>query len=179
MELLAGYSAVQIGAALAATLGSAFVRGLTGFGMAILLVPVLALALPPVEAVVTANFLSLFIGLSEIRRLARDAEPTAWTLGGLVLLATPLGLYALSVTTPAVARLLIALIALSVYLFYIGKGHTLLIDTNALTIDGKELRSAEMIEVSIDGKPAESMGRAERVQVLVGGPLRWVSIDAI
>ena len=115
MELLAGYSAVQIGAALAATLGSAFVRGLTGFGMAILLVPVLALALPPVEAVVTANFLSLFIGLSEISRLARDAEPTAWTLGWLVLLATPLGLYALLVTTPAIARLLIALIALSAF----------------------------------------------------------------
>lgn len=109
------FTGLQIAVALVATLGSAFVRGLTGFGMAILLVPVLALALPPVEAVVTANFLSLFIGLSEVRRLARDAEKTAWTLGALVLLATPLGLYALSVTTPAVARLLIALIALSAF----------------------------------------------------------------
>lgn len=106
---------LQIAVALVATLGSAFVRGLTGFGMAILLVPVLALALSPVDAVVTANFLSLAIGLSEVRRLARDAEPTAWTLGGLVLLVTPVGLYALSVTTPGVARLLIALIALSAF----------------------------------------------------------------
>lgn len=109
------FTALQIAIALVATLGSAFVRGLTGFGMAILLVPVLALALPPVEAVVTANFLSLFIGLSEVRRLARDAEKTAWALGALVLLATPLGLYALSLTTPAIARLLIALIALSAF----------------------------------------------------------------
>ncbi|MCL4672581.1 MAG: TSUP family transporter [Sphingomonadaceae bacterium] len=109
------FTALQIAIALVATLGSAFVRGLTGFGMAILLVPVLALALPPVEAVVTANFLSLFIGLSEVRRLARDSEKTAWTLGALVLLATPLGLYALSLTTPAIARLLIALIALSAF----------------------------------------------------------------
>lgn len=115
MELIGGFTALQVGVALAAALGSAFVRGLTGFGMAILLVPILALALPPVESVVTANFLSLFIGLSEVRRLARDAEPTAWTLGGLVLLATPAGLYALSVTTPAVARLLIALIALTAF----------------------------------------------------------------
>ncbi len=75
--------------------------------------------------------------------------------------------------------LVFALIALSVYLFYIGKGHTLLIDTNALTIDGKELRSAEMIEVSIDGKPAESMGRAERVQVLVGGPQHTITIEVV
>lgn len=115
MEVFGGFTALQVGVALAAALGSAFVRGLTGFGMAILLVPILALALPPVEAVVTANFLSLFIGLSEVRRLARDAEPTAWTLGGLVLLATPAGLYALSVTTPAVARLLIAMIALTAF----------------------------------------------------------------
>ena len=75
--------------------------------------------------------------------------------------------------------LVFALIALSVYLFYIGKGHTLLIDTNALAIDGKELRSAEMIEVSIDGKPAESMGRAERVQVLVGGPQHTITIEVV
>ena len=115
MELIGGFTALQVGVALAAALGSAFVRGLTGFGMAILLVPVLALALPPVEAVVTANFLSLFIGLSEIRRLAREAEPTAWTLAGLVLLTTPLGLLALAATSPAVARLLIALIALAAF----------------------------------------------------------------
>ena len=75
--------------------------------------------------------------------------------------------------------LVFAMIALSVYLFYIGKGHTLLIDTNALSIDGKELRSAEMIEVSIDDKPAESMGRAERVQVLVGGPQHTITIEVV
>ena len=75
--------------------------------------------------------------------------------------------------------LVFALIALSVYLFSIGKGHTLLIDTNALTLDGKELRSAEMIEVSIDGQPAEAMGRAERVQVLVGGPQHTIMIEVV
>ena len=64
---------------------------------------------------------------------------------------------------------LLGLVLLSVFLFYIGKGHTLLIDTNAVTIDGKEFRSAEAIEVSIDSKEPESMGRAERIQVLVGG----------
>ena len=74
---------------------------------------------------------------------------------------------------------LIGLIALSVYLFYIGKGHALLIDTNAVTIDGKVLRAPEEIEVSIDGQPAESMGRAERIQVLVGGPKHTITIEVI
>ncbi|OGS58217.1 MAG: hypothetical protein A3J40_02535 [Erythrobacter sp. RIFCSPHIGHO2_12_FULL_63_10] len=115
MELIAGYSLLQIAAALLATLGSAFVRGLTGFGMAILLVPVLALALQPVESVLLANFLSLFIGLSEIRRLVSNAEHSAWIISGLVVLATPLGLLALAATAPALARFLIALIALSAF----------------------------------------------------------------
>ncbi|WP_379553274.1 TSUP family transporter [Qipengyuania sp. DGS5-3] len=115
LGLLSGYSVWQLGAALAATLGSAFVRGLTGFGMAILLVPILALALPPVESVIVANFLSLFIGLVEIKRLVTGAEKTAWSLSLLVLLFTPLGLYALAVTSPDIARFVIAMIALSAF----------------------------------------------------------------
>ncbi|UVI39829.1 sulfite exporter TauE/SafE family protein [Qipengyuania spongiae] len=115
MEVLAGYAPLQIGIALLAAFGSAFVRGLTGFGMAILLVPILALALMPVDAVLLANFLSLFIGLIEIRRLMRGAERSAWMLCALVLLFTPAGLHMLAVTSPDIARLVIALIALSAF----------------------------------------------------------------
>lgn len=110
-----GLSWGQVAVALLAALGSAYVRGLAGFGMAILLVPVLALALPPVESVVITNFLSLMMGLTEIRRLARGAERSAWVLSALVLVTTPVGLYALAVTSPDVARLVIALIALSAF----------------------------------------------------------------
>jgi hypothetical protein len=74
---------------------------------------------------------------------------------------------------------ILGLIGLSAFLFYIGKGHTLLLDTNAVTIDGKELRSAETVEVSIDGKEPESMGRAERVMVTVAGPRHRISIEVI
>jgi hypothetical protein len=109
------FTAGQIAFALAAALGSAFVRGLTGFGMAILLVPVLALALPPVEAVVLTNALSLMLGATEIRTLVRDAEKTAWVIGAAVVVTTPLGLYALSLTGKDIARLIIALIALSAF----------------------------------------------------------------
>ncbi len=33
---------------------------------------------------------------------------------------------------------LLGLVGLSVFLFYIGKGHTILLDTNAVTIDGRK-----------------------------------------
>lgn len=92
MDLLAGYGGPAIVAALVAAFVSAFVRGLTGFGMAILLVPILALALSPMEAVLLTNFLSVFIGMSEIRRLLRSAEKSAWIIIALVAVSTPVGL---------------------------------------------------------------------------------------
>ncbi len=91
IDLLAAYAPWQIAAALVAGFGSAFVRGLTGFGMAILLVPILALALPPVESVLLANFLSFFIGMSEIRRLVRGAEPICVAHFGLGRAVDPAG----------------------------------------------------------------------------------------
>jgi len=56
---------LQVAVALTAALGESFVCGLTGFGMAILLMP--ALALPLVEAVVLANALLLMIGVDDRR----------------------------------------------------------------------------------------------------------------
>lgn len=116
METIAGFTLLQIAVALGAGLGASFVRGLTGFGMAILLVPILALALPPVEAVVLGNCLSLFIGLTEIRMLVRESERSAWVIGAVVVVTTPFGLWALASTSPDIARVVIALIAFSAFL---------------------------------------------------------------
>ncbi|TCD06572.1 sulfite exporter TauE/SafE family protein [Erythrobacteraceae bacterium CFH 75059] len=115
MDLLAGYTPLQIGVAALATLGAAFVRGLAGFGMAILLVPVLALALPPVEAVLVTNFLAVFIGLVELRRLLGQAERSALVICGWIVLATAPGLLLLATTPPDLARLLIAAVALAAF----------------------------------------------------------------
>ena len=116
MEAIAGFSALQIAAALAATFVSAFVRGLTGFGMAIILVPILALALLPVEAVLVTNFLALFIGGSEIARLVRDAEKSAWLICALVVLFTPPGLWLLTITGADLARFIIAMVAVFAFI---------------------------------------------------------------
>jgi len=110
--MMFGLAPEQLGVALAAALAAAFVRGLAGFGMAILLVPVLGLAIPPREAVVVANWLGLLIGLVGIRKILGASEPSAFRISALAMLATPLGVWLLAVTDPALARLLIALIAL-------------------------------------------------------------------
>lgn len=115
MEFLAGFSALQIAVAVAATLGAAFIRGLTGFGFGILLVPILALALTPVEAVLAINIMAGLLALTEIRMILREAERSALTIGLLVMLCTAPGLMLLDATPRDLARLIIALIALSAF----------------------------------------------------------------
>lgn len=69
------------------------------------------------------------------------------------------------------------LIAVAASLFYIGRGHTLLIDTNAVTIGGAELRSFASATVSVDGKELGfPLGRAERDMVTVSGPKHRITI---
>ena len=115
MEFLAGFDALQIAVAVVATLGAAFIRGLTGFGFGILLVPILALALTPVEAVLAINIMAGLLALTEIRMILREAERSAFVIGALVVLATAPGLMLLDATPQGLARLLIALIALSAF----------------------------------------------------------------
>lgn len=114
--MLEGFTIAQLAVALVTALGAAFIRGLAGFGLAILLVPVLALALDPVEAVLTTNVVAMLIGGIELPRLLREAERSVWIIIALVLLTTLPGLMLLAATPPDLARLLIALVALSAFI---------------------------------------------------------------
>jgi len=116
LSILAGMTPEQLAIALAAALAAAFVRGLAGFGMAILMVPILGLAIPPTEAVVTANWLGIFIGFVGLGTIIRDSERSALTISGLAMLATPAGVWMLAQTDPALARFLIALLALGAFI---------------------------------------------------------------
>lgn len=71
---------------------------------------------------------------------------------------------------------ILGFIVFSAGLFYIGKGHTLLVDTNSVTIDGKEMRSLPSVTVFVNGKEEDMMGRAERIMVNVGGPNHTITI---
>lgn len=114
--MLGGLTEIQIAVAFAAALGAAFVRGLAGFGLAILLVPVLGLAVPPREAVVVANWLGLLIGLVGLRAILGASEKSAFQISLVAMAATPLGVWLLRMSDPSLARLLIALIALGSFL---------------------------------------------------------------
>ena len=103
--------------AFAMTFGAAAIRGLTGFGMAIILVPLLGLIIAPAQAVIVAIVLQLLIGPVGIRKIIADAERrSALTIAAYAVLATPLGLWLLKLTSPDLARLIIALVAIGAFL---------------------------------------------------------------
>lgn len=94
---------------------AAFVRGLAGFGMAILLVPLIGLVIPPGEAVVVSNMLGLLIGLVGARKVWNEGDKSAGVIGSLAMLLTPVGLVVLFATPPGIARVLIALVAIGAF----------------------------------------------------------------
>lgn len=121
---LGGLAPLALVIAAAMTFGAAFVRGLTGFGMAIILVPLLGMLMAPGEAVVLGIILQLLIGPVGLRRIANDADRrTAAPIALLAMLATPLGMIALKAVTPDVARLLIAIIAIGAFLLILMPQH--------------------------------------------------------
>ncbi|MBN8844222.1 MAG: sulfite exporter TauE/SafE family protein [Sphingomonadales bacterium] len=121
---LVGFAPLTFAGAAAMTFGAAFVRGLTGFGMAIILVPLLGMLMPPGEAVVLGIILQLLIGPVGFRRIANDADRrTAVPIGLLAMVATPIGMLALKAVSPDVARLLIAIIAIGAFLLILMPQH--------------------------------------------------------
>ncbi|MDK2760851.1 MAG: sulfite exporter TauE/SafE family protein [Sphingopyxis sp.] len=116
LQQLVGLAPLTVAGAAAMTFGAAYVRGLTGFGMAIILVPLLGLIVAPGEAVVLGILLQLLIGPVGLRVIIADADrSTAMPIALLAMLATPAGMAVLGATTPDVARLLITLIAVGAF----------------------------------------------------------------
>jgi uncharacterized protein len=102
------------------TFAAAGIRGLTGFGMAIVLVPLLGMVIRPAEAVILAILLQLMIGPVGIRgSLAQCERPASFVIAGCAVLATPIGLWLLGRTSPDLARVLIAAIAIGAFLLVI------------------------------------------------------------
>ena len=102
----------------AMTFVAAGIRGVTGFGMAIVLVPLLTLVVRPDEAVVVAILLQFLIGPVGLKTILADSErPSSLIIAGSAMLATPLGLWLLARISPDLARILIAGVAISAFLF--------------------------------------------------------------
>lgn len=113
--MILGFPASVIALGLLAALVAGIVRGLAGFGLAILLVPVLGLVATPQVAVVAANGLGVLMGFANARRVLGEAERSALPIAALAVLATPLGVLLLGITPPGPARVLIALIAIAAF----------------------------------------------------------------
>jgi uncharacterized membrane protein YfcA len=94
--------------------GSSVLRGFGGFGFALISVPLLAFILTPKDAVALSILLQVVVGFFGIRQSLNLAHWASlkWLLIGAVL-TTPAGYMALLFSPPAVARAIIALIAIS------------------------------------------------------------------
>ncbi len=115
-EALTGLATGTVALAAAMTFGAAVIRGLTGFGLAIILVPLLGLLIAPAQAVVIGILLQLLVGPVGLPRIMRDAHrPSALGISAAAWVTTPLGIAALAALSPDAARLLIALIALAAF----------------------------------------------------------------
>ncbi len=98
------------------TFVAAAIRGLTGFGMAIILVPLLGIVIAPQTAVVLAILLQLLIGPVGLKAILADADQaSALPIAAVAMVTTPLGLWLLQVTPADVARLVIAAIAIAAF----------------------------------------------------------------
>ena len=102
------------------TFGAAYVRGLTGFGMAIILVPLLGMIIRPEQAVILAIFLQFLIGPVGIRTsIGLSEKPSVYIIAAAAIISTPLGLWFLSITPADIARVLIAVIAIGAFILII------------------------------------------------------------
>lgn len=120
MSYLSIYSASEFAIALGVVLAAGIVRGFTGFGAGLVMVPLMALIWGPVEALAT----SVMIGLSSTIQLAPRAIPlTNWRDMGpmmaAILVATPIGTVLLVSLDPEIIKKTIAVLVLLVSLITI------------------------------------------------------------
>ncbi|WP_273250588.1 sulfite exporter TauE/SafE family protein [Sediminimonas qiaohouensis] len=91
------------------------VRGFAGFGTAMVFLPVAALFLSPVWALIALVVMDAFGPLPNLRRAVRDGRmgDLGWLLAGTVV-ALPVGLSVLYAVSPVVFRYAVSIVALSV-----------------------------------------------------------------
>ena len=87
---------------------AAVLRGFTGFGFVMAAVPMLSLALPPIQVVPLALVLQIEISALDIRQSLRicDRRALAWLVPGMIA-GTPIGVAALTLLPEAAARVAI------------------------------------------------------------------------
>lgn len=108
-----GLSATEVGLVWASIFLAGLVRGLTGFGLAIVLIPLISLIIEPERAVLIGILMGVLtspLGYAKARHSIDRAitRPIIWS----GILVSPIGLYVLTITPPDIARMAIAVIAI-------------------------------------------------------------------
>ena len=112
--LLQPFSTAQVVASMIVVFLTAIMRGYTGFGFALVAVPLLALIADPVTAVPMVLLLEVVGSLQLLPGLWRSAHlRSVMLLVAGALLATPIGLYGLAAIPADVMRLIIGLVVLA------------------------------------------------------------------
>jgi uncharacterized membrane protein YfcA len=91
-----------------ALLVAAVLRGFTGFGFALVAVPLTSLTLSPARSVPMIFLLQMVLGGFDTLRHFRHFERSIGAMAATAILTTPVGVYLLSIASPVVARLTIA-----------------------------------------------------------------------
>ncbi|NNE88229.1 MAG: sulfite exporter TauE/SafE family protein [Silicimonas sp.] len=96
------------------------VRGFTGFGTAMVYLPVAAQVLGPFEALTTMMVKDLIAPLMHVPRALKDGHPKdVLRLGAGALVTVPLGVLVLSLVEPVVFRWAVSLVALTLLILLI------------------------------------------------------------
>jgi len=125
LETLLGWDLLTWVIAVAVALVAGTVRGITGFGYALIVISGLTLVAVPIEVVPLATLLDLLAGIHMIPRVWRDVHWSgARWLGLGALIGIPLGISVLVVLDPDAMRLGIS-VAILISVVLIAKGVTL------------------------------------------------------
>lgn len=136
-----GVSLTALGLIWASIFLAGLVRGLTGFGLAIILIPLISLIIPPERAVLLGVLIGVLtspLGYAKARHSVDPGitRPIIWV--GIAV--SPIGLYLLTITQPDLARMAIATIAVISFFVlvmkrapYPPKGRAALLATGAMT----------------------------------------------
>lgn len=120
IETLTGITLLQLAAIWGIVFVAGFVRGLTGVGLAVVLVPLVNLVLPPERTVLLAILIGCLAGLMGYRAAWRNVDkPLIVTMTIATIAATPLGLYLLFQTPEEISRIAITIIALLAFVVII------------------------------------------------------------
>ena len=104
--------AALVGAGVAVVL-AAMLRGFTGFGFALIAVPLTSMVLTPARSVPMVFTLQLMIGAVDTLRHFRNCDRSIVSMAVFAMMTTPIGVYLLSIASPDVARLTIAVMMLA------------------------------------------------------------------